>query len=99
MADLFGGVTWAILGGHVISAQDQKKPHTYHKWREKQLGWENLISPCSPNALHKLGVDDFFDEIPRMAHLIWMIACIWKFLIGNEIPYFCHHSYLGEVIG
>ena len=37
MDELFGGVTWAILGGHVISAQDQKKPHTYHKWREKQL--------------------------------------------------------------
>ena len=99
MADLFCGVTWAILGGHEISAQDQKQPHTYHKWREKQLGWEYLISPCSPNTLHKLGVEDFFDELPRMAHFIWMIAWVWETLIRDEIPYFYKHFYLEEAIG
>ena len=35
MADLFGGVAWAILGGHEISSQDQQRPHTYHQSREK----------------------------------------------------------------
>ena len=73
---LFGEVTWIILGGHNISAQDHQQPHTYHKWRETQLGWKNLISPCSPNTLHKLGVEDFSDELPRMAHFIWMIAWV-----------------------
>ena len=77
MVDLFGGVTWAILGGHEILAQDQQQPHTYHKWREKQLGWKNLISPYSPNTLHELGVEDSFDELPRMVHFIWMIAWVW----------------------
>ena len=76
MADLFGGVTWAILGGHEISAQDQQKPHTYHKWREKQLGWKNLLSPYNPNTLHEPGVEDSFDELPRMAHFIWMISWV-----------------------
>ena len=95
---LLDGVTWAILGGHDISAQDHKQPHTYHKWREKQLGWKILISPYSPNTLHEPGVEDSFDELPRMAHFIWMIAWVWEFLIGNEIPYACHNSYPKEAI-
>ena len=98
-AYFFGGVAWAILGGHEISAQDQKQPHTYHKWRAKPLGWDDSISPCSPNTLHKLGVEGFFDELPRMAHFIWMIAWVWDSLIGDEIPYVYHHSYLEEAIG
>ena len=96
---LIGGVTWDILGDHNISAQDQQQPHTYHKWREKQHGWKNIISPYNPNTLHEPGVEDFFDELPRMAHFIWMITYIWEYLIGNEIPYACHHSYLEEAIG
>ena len=32
---LIDGVTWDIIGDHNMSAQDQKQPHTYHKWREK----------------------------------------------------------------
>ena len=99
MVDLFGGVTWAILRGHDISAQDQKQPHTYHKWREKQLGWENLISPYIPNTLHEPGVEDFFDELPRMAHFIWMIAWVSGSLIGNEISHVYHKSYLEEAMG
>ena len=67
---LIGGVILDILGDHNISAQDQEKPHTYHKWREKQHGWKNLISPYSPNTFHELGVEDFFDELPRMTHFI-----------------------------
>ena len=98
MVELFDGVTWAILGGHEILAQDQQKPHTYHKWREKQLGWKILISPCSPNTLHKLGVEDFFDELPRMSHFICMIAWVCEFLIWNEVPHVFHHSYLEEAI-
>ena len=70
MAELFGGVSWAILGDHLISPQYQQKPHTYHKWREKKLGWKNLISPCSSNTLHEPRVEDPFDELPRMAHFI-----------------------------
>ena len=49
--------------------------------------------------MHEQGVEDFFDELPRMAHFIWMIAWIWESLIGNEIPYSCHHSYLEEAMG
>ena len=74
MADLFGGVAWATFGGHDISAQDRQQPHTYHKWREKPLGWEDPIYPCSPNRLYEPRVEDLFDELPRMAHFIWMIA-------------------------
>ena len=99
MADLFSGVTWAIVGGHEISNQDQQQPHTYHKWREKKFVWENIISPCSPNTLHEPGIEDFFDELPRMAHFIWMIAWVWESLIGNDILYVFHHSYLEEAIG
>jgi len=86
MAELFGGVTWAIIGGHVISTQDQQQPHTDHKWREKPLEWKNLISPCSPNTLHTLWVKDYFNELPIMDHFIWMIAWVWESLIGHEIP-------------
>ena len=99
MAELFDGVAWAILGGHVISAQGHKQPHTYHKWREKQMRKGKLISPCSPITLHKPGVDDCFDELPRMAHFIWMIAWVMESLIGNEIPHVGHHSYLEGAIG
>ena len=69
MADFFVGVTWAILGGHVISAQGKKQPHTYHKWREKQLGKRKPISPCSPTTLHKLGL-----KISLMSYLEWLIS-------------------------
>ena len=93
MVYLFGGVAWATLGGHEILAQDQQQPHTYHKWREKPLGWEDPVSPCSPNTLYEPGVEDLF-ELTRLAHLIWMIAWVWKSLIGNNIPHFYHHSYL-----
>ena len=41
MVDLSCGVAWAIFEGHDISAQYQQPPHTYHKWREKLLGWES----------------------------------------------------------
>ena len=77
MVYLFDGVAWATLGGHEISAQDQQKPHTYHKWGEKPLGLEDSISPCSPNTLHEPGVEDIF-EITRLAHFIWMIALVWE---------------------
>ena len=93
MASLFDGVTWAIIGGHVISAQGKKKPHTYHKWREKPLGWEDPISPCSPNTLYEPRVVDIF-ELTRLAHFIWMIARVWESLIGNNVPHVHHHSYL-----
>ena len=98
MVYLFGGVAWATLGDHDISAQDLQQPHTYHKWREKPLGWEDPISPCSPNTLYEIGVEDIF-ELPRLAHFIWMIAWVWKSLIGNNIPHVHHHSYLEEAIG
>ena len=49
--------------------------------------------------MHTPGVEDSFDELPRMAHFIWMIAWVWEFLIGNEIPYAFHNSYLEEAIG
>ena len=95
MAYLFGGVAWATLGGHEISSQNQQQPHIYHKWREKPLGWEDPISPCSPNTLYEPGVEDLFDdELPRLAHFIWMIAWVWESLIGNNIPHVFHHSYL-----
>ena len=86
MVDLSCGVAWAILGGHEIAAQYQQPPHTYHKWREKLLGWENINSPFNPNTLHKTGVANLFDELPRMAHFIWMRA--W-----SEISPVYHHSY------
>ena len=65
----------------------------------EQFIWENLNSPCSPNTLHKPGVEDFFDELPRMAHLIWMIDRVWKNLIAYEITYVYHYSYLEKAIG
>ena len=98
MAYLFRGVVWATLGGHEISAQDQQQSHTYHKWREKPLGWEDPISPCSPNTLYKSGVEDIF-ELPRLGNFIWMIAWVWKSLNGNNSPHDYHHSYLEEAIG
>ena len=61
--------------------------------------WNNLISPYSPNTLHELGVEDYFDELPRMAHFLWMIAWVWEFLTWNEIPYAFHKSYLEEATG
>ena len=97
MVYLFDGVAWATLGGHGILAQDQKKPHTYHRWREKPLGWEDPISPCSPNTLHESEVEDLF-ELTRLAHFIWMIAWVWESLIGNNISHVHHHSYLKEAM-
>ena len=97
MVYLFDGAAWATLGGHDISAQDQHQPHTYHKWGEEPPGWEDPISTCSPNTLHKLGVEDLF-ELTRLAHFIWMIAWVWESLIGNNIPHVDHHSYLKEAI-
>ena len=58
----------------------------------------NIISPYNSNTLHEPGVEDFFDELPRMANFIWMIAWVWDSLIGNEIPHVDHHSYLEEAI-
>ena len=43
-------------------------------------------------------VEDIF-ELTRLAHFIWMIAWVWKSLIGNNITHVHHHSYLEEVIG
>ena len=40
-----------------------------------------------------------FDELPRMAHLIWMIARVRGSFIGNEISHVYHHSYLKEAMG
>ena len=34
-----------------------------------------------------------------MAHFIWMIAWVGENLIGDEIPYVYHHSYIEEAIG
>ena len=62
------------------------------------MGWEDPISPCSPNTLYKSGVEDLF-ELPRLDHFIWMIAWAWKSLIGNNIPHVYDHSYLEEAIG
>lgn len=95
MAELFDGGTWAILGGHVISAQGQRQPHVYHKWREKPFEWHNPSSPCSPNTLYKTRVDDSFDELLRIAHFIWMIAWVRESLIH----YVFHHSYFVEAMG
>ena len=98
MAEIFDGVAWAILGGHIISAQGHKQLHTYHKWREKQMRNRKSISPCNPNTLYESGVEDLF-ELTRLAHSIWMIAWVWKSLIGNNVPHVHHHSYLKEAIG
>jgi len=84
MVELFDGAAWAILGGHIILAQGHKQHHTYHKWREKQFEWENINSPLSPNTLHRSRVEFLFDELPRMAHFIWMIAWVRESLIGNK---------------
>ena len=45
--------------------------------------------------------EDLFYELPiwEVIHFIWMIAWRWESLIGNEISYACHHSYLEEAIG
>ena len=74
MVDSFCGVAWANFGVHDISTKYQKPPHTYHKWREKLIGCENLNSPFSPNTLHRSGVEYSYDELPKMSHFIWMIA-------------------------
>ena len=97
MVHLFGRVAWATLEGHNTSAQVYQQPHNYHKWREKPLGWEDPISPCGPNTLSEPGVEDLF-ELNTLAHFIWMIAWVWKWLIGNNIPHVHHHSYLEEAI-
>ena len=99
MVDLSCGVAWAIFEVHDILAQYQQPPHAYHKWREKLLGWENINSPFSPNTLHKSRVADFFDELSKMAHFIWMIAWVRGSLIGNEISHVYYHSYLEEAMG
>ena len=98
MVYLFDGVAWATLGGHEISSQDQQQPHTYHKWGEKPLGWEDPISPCSPKTLHESRVEDLF-ELIGLAHFIWMITWVWESLIGSNISHVHHHSYLKGVIG
>ena len=98
MVDLFCGEAWANCRGHEISAQCQQPPHTYHKWREKLLGSKNLNSPFIPNMLHRSGVEDCFDELPRMAHFIWMIAWVKESLIGNKTSHDFHPSYLEEAI-
>ena len=46
------------------------------------MGGKKLISPYIPKTLHELGVEDFFDELPRMAHFIWMISWVWNILLG-----------------
>ena len=67
---------------------------------ERETTWvEKSNLSMQPNTLHKPGVENFFDELPRIAHFIWMIACVWESLIQNEIPYVFHHSYLEEAIG
>ena len=55
------------------------------------------ISPCSPNTLYEPRVEDVF-ELTRLDHFIWMIAWVWKSLIGNNAPHAHHHSYLEEAI-
>ena len=97
MAEIIDGLAWAILGDHIISAQGHKQLHTYHKWREKQMKKRKSISPCSSNTLYEPGVEDIF-ELTRLAHFIWMIAWVWKSLIGNNSPHVHHHSYLEEAI-
>ena len=44
---------------------------------------------------------EFFYELPcwKVIHFIWMITWRWELLIGNEVPYVFHHSYLEEAIG
>ena len=98
MVDSFCGVAWENFGGHEISAQYQQPHHTYHKWREKPLGWKNINSPFSPNTLHRSGVEDFLDELHRMAHFIWMIAWVKESLIGNNTSHVSHPSYLEQAI-
>ena len=49
--------------------------------------------------MHRPGVEDSFDEIPRMAHFIWMIAWVWESIIRMEIPNFHNLTYLEEAIG
>ena len=71
-----------------------KEKGVYHKWREKPFGWKNPISPCNPNTLYRTRVDDSFDELPRMAHFIWMIAWVREALIHHV----GHHSYFMEAM-
>ena len=44
--------------------------------------------------------EELFYELPcwKVIHFIWMIAWRWESLIGNEIPYAYHYSYLEEAI-
>ena len=88
MARFLDGVAWAILGGHTISAQGQRQPHMYHKWREKHLGNRRPNSPFSPNTLH----------IPGVEISIWMIAWMRGSSLGTKFSHACHHSYLEEAI-
>ena len=97
MAKKFDGIAWAILGDHIISSQGHKQLHTYHKWREKQMKKRKSISPCIPITLDEPRVENIF-ELTRLAHFIWMIAWVWKSLIGNNAPHVHHHSYLEEAI-
>ena len=48
--------------------------------------------------LHRSGVEDYFVELPRLAHFIWMISWVNESLIGNNISHVFHHSYLEEAI-
>ena len=34
-----------------------------------------------------------------MDHFSWMIEWVWESLIGNDIPYVFHHSFLEDSIG
>ena len=79
MDDLVDRVTWVILGGRDISSQDQKQPHTYHKWREKQRVMDISVAHiqlCSPPSLQEPKVEEMFQELPcwRVIHFLWMIA-------------------------
>ena len=44
--------------------------------------------------------EEHFYESPcwKVIHFIWMITWSWDPLIGNDIPYDFHHSYLEEAI-
>ena len=71
------------LEDNIMVAKNQQPLYTYHKWRERQHGIENLIYQvqlCSLPSLQEIKVEEFFHELPfwRVTHFVWMIAWEWE---------------------
>ena len=82
MVDFLDGEAWAILGGHIISAQGQSQPHMYYRGREECIGMKQQNSPFSPITLHRTG-----GKIS-----IWMIAWVSGSSVGLYFPHAYLHS-------